>query len=350
MNRAENPIRVPRKVALALVGSLILPIAACNNDEGATTTTTLPPENPIVIQNETIIDQQSTIIGLLGNIQTVLESQESEVEPDLPLAGEEKPNLPPDESDQNSTETPEAGADLEQPYANSADNENGVFKLMDSDNVVNEIDFSDVIGFTPDADLRISEISPNELDPIPTDAADFQAYLNTARDGFGPLAGFTDGTNDYNQYYNNESAPQLPAYGWMVHTGLFVEIPGVGRVEGGDSRAAVVIILNRTDDVYRWDTNSVKVIAGFQGWGALFNGEADAVQEAEVRLTNHYRERLGKGVPETGFIGQCDEGAENCDSVTVVTVERVQWGENEDGTPRYQFRLIRAETIPTSSN
>lgn len=239
--------------------------------------------------------------------------------------------------------------DIAQPYANSADGENGLFILHDSDNGEKQIDLSQAIGFTPDADLRISEISPNELDPIPADAADFQAYLNTARDGFGPLAGFTDGTNDYNQYYNNESAPQLPAFSWMVHTGLFVEIPGIGRVEGGESRAAVVIILNRTDDVYRWDTNSVKVIAGFQGWGRIWNGEADEVQETEERLANHYRERLGKGVPETGFIGQCDEGKENCDLATVVTVERIQWGENQDGTPRYQFRLIRAETIPTSS-
>lgn len=65
MNRAENPIRVPRKVALALVGSLILPIAACNNDEGATTTTTLAPENPIVIQNDEIIRQNSQELKLL---------------------------------------------------------------------------------------------------------------------------------------------------------------------------------------------------------------------------------------------------------------------------------------------
>ncbi len=234
----------------------------------------------------------------------------------------------------------------DQPYASAAEGENSMFQLMDSDSNVSEIDLSAAEGFTPDSELRLSDIEPKVLDPIPDNAADFQAYLNAELNGFPPLAGYTDGTNDYNQYSNHESGPQVPMYSWMVHTGEYAELPGIGRVEGGPGRAVLVLIINRTDNVYRFPTNSVHVEAGFQGWGRIWNGEPDHVQETEQRLINHYRARLGQGVPETGFIGQCDL-PENCEKVTVVTVERMQWGNHEDGTPRYQFRLIRAETVST---
>lgn len=244
------------------------------------------------------------------------------------------------------TPTPEASY-WDQPYANPALGENGVYQLMDSDGNVIKVDLSTVEGFTPDAELRLSDIEPNSLESVPEDVADFQAYLNTARDDFQPVAGFTNGTNDYNQYSNHESGPQVPVYSWMVHTGLNAELPGIGRVEGDSGRAVLVLVINRTDRVYRFPTNSVHVEAGFQGWGRIWNGEPDYVQEAEERLVNHYRARLGQGVPETGFIGQCGQAEENCDSVTVVTVERMQCGNNPDSSPRYQFRLIRAQTVST---
>jgi len=240
-----------------------------------------------------------------------------------------------------------AGEYWDTPYSNPAPHEGKVFLLKDSDGGEVRVDLGDVVGFTPDADLRVSDIRPNALDPIPSDAGNFHVYLNTDRDGFQPLAGYTDGTNDYNQYSNHESAPQVPVYSWMVHTGLKAELPGIGRVEGGEGHAVMVLILNRTERVHRFSTNSVHVVAGFQGWGRIWDDEPDSVQETEKRLVNHYRTRLGQGVPETGFIGQCDQ-VDNCDNVTVVTVERMQWGNNTDGSARDQFRLIRAETVPTA--
>lgn len=225
---------------------------------------------------------------------------------------------------------------------NPAKNEGNVWLLKDSDG--NEVKKAiDAKGFIPDANLKVSDLSPAALGPIPADASDFQAYLNKDREGFGPLAGFTNGTNDYGQY--GKTGPQVPAYSWMIHTGLSVEMPGIGKVTGEYGRAVMVLIVNRTNDVYRFDNESVEVVAGFEGWGRIWNGDANYVQETDKRIVNHYRHRLGYGVAESGFIGQCDKGAENCDAVTVVTVERVQWGNNEDGTPRYQFRLIRAETV-----
>ena len=204
-------------------------------------------------------------------------------------------------------------------------------------------------GYTPDGTLKISsDVHPQNLLPVPKDAAKFQEYLNNRQGDMGALAGFTDSINDYNQYYNHASGPQLPAYSWEVFTGSVVEIPGIGRVEGGRGRAAMILILNRTDRVYRWPMNSVHVEAGFLGWGRIWNGEAPYVQETEKRLVQHFLTRLGQGVPETGFIGQCDQGARNCDEVTVVSAERIQWGNNSDGTPRFQFRLIRVETVPAA--
>lgn len=261
----------------------------------------------------------------------------------------------PTEAEKLATATPTAQVTAESkvenywqnPYPNPARKEENLWSLHNSDGVEVLVNLDSAIGFTPDADLRISDINPKTLDPVPSDASDFQAYLNTDRDGFPPLAGYTDGINDYNQYYNHQSSPQVPIYSWMVFTGDKVELPGIGRVEGAEGRAVMVLILNRTERVYRFPLNSVHVEAGFQGWGRIWNGEPEFVQETEKRLVNHYRTRLGQGVPETGFIGQCNK-LDNCDNVTVVTVERMQWGNNQDGSPRDQFRLIRAETVITN--
>jgi hypothetical protein len=224
----------------------------------------------------------------------------------------------------------------------------GKYTLHDSDGKEVAVDLTKAIGFTPDKDLLISDIKTEQLGQESAEVTrDFQKYLNQDLNGYGPLAGHTDGTNDYNQYKDHQSAPQVPAYSWMIHTGLNVEMPGIGRVEGGTGRAVAILIINRTDKVYRFPDNSVTVEAGFQGWGRIWNGNADQIPETEKRLSNHYLTRMGEGVPETGFIGQTDQGELNADSLTVVSVERTQWGNNSDNTPRYQFRLLRAETVPT---
>lgn len=248
----------------------------------------------------------------------------------------------PDSKSETRTDLP-----AESNYSQEVTPGSHVYMLQNPNQEAILIDFSKAIGFTPDKNLVISPLKPKKLGQESAKITrDFQKYLNTSRNGFGPLAGYTDGTNDYNQYKDNQSGPQVPAYSWMVHTGLSVDMPGIGKVEGGPGRAVVVLILNRTDKVYRFPTNSVTVEAGFQGWGRLWDGSAKETVEAEKRLTNHYLTRLGEGVPETGFIGQTDQGERNADSATIVTVERTQWGNNEDGTPRYQFQLLRAETVP----
>lgn len=246
----------------------------------------------------------------------------------------------------------------------TAELKNGKYILHDSDNNPVEVDLSQAIGFTPDKNLIVSDLQPKKLDAESASITrDFQKYLNTKVDFYDALAGFyPESTNDYNQYGNHKSGPQVPAYSWMIHTGLSVDMLGIGKVEGGPGRMASILIINRTDKVYRFPTESVTVIAGFQGEGRVWNCEnfiykkdkegnlikepKDVIEETDRRLTNHFLTRFGEGVPEVGFIGQTDQGEKNADSATVITVERIQWGNNADGTPRYQFRLIRAETDP----
>jgi len=240
-------------------------------------------------------------------------------------------------------------APTETPTATKTENINPAQKnrdkwiLHNSDS--NPIELSLPENFTPDADLKVSEIRPKDVLPIPKEAADFQRYLNTKDNPLEqPLAGYMYGTNDYNQYGERTSGPQLPMYSWLIHTGEVVSIPGIGEVKGASGRAVAVLIINRTNNVYQWDPQSVYVKSGFQGTGRIWNGEPPFVAETEKRLVQHFGFILGNGHPESGFIGQCNL-ANNCNSVTFVTAERIQWGNNSDGTPRYQFRLIRAENI-----
>lgn len=260
----------------------------------------------------------------------------------LALATEKTPTKDSSSKSENRLNLP-----AESTYASEVTPGSHVYLLHDSDKKDIYIDLSQADGFTPDKNLIISDLQANQLGNVSADISrNFQNYLNKPYDGFGPLAGYTDGTNDYNQYKDNQSNPQVPAYSWMIHTGLSVDMPGIGKVEGGPGRAVSVLILNRTDRVYRFPTNSVTVEAGFQGWGRIWDGSADSVVKTEERLSNHYLTRMGEGVPEVGFIGQTDQGEKNADSVTMVSVEMIQWGNNENGSPRYQFRLFRAETVP----
>lgn len=229
---------------------------------------------------------------------------------------------------------------------NTAVTTDGKYVLKDISGSEVTKDLSNALGFIPDKSLILSDLKSKELGTDePSQTADFEQYLNTPSGDFGPLAGYTDGTNDYGQYGDHTSSPQLSAFGWLVHTGEYVKMAGIGEVTGGPGRAALILIINRTDRVYRFPDHGVTVIAGFQGWGRVWSGDAKAVEETEKRLTNHYLTRLGLGIPEKGFIGQTDQGSENATTVTVVTVERLQQGNNPDGTPNYQFRLIRAETV-----
>jgi hypothetical protein len=274
-----------------------------------------------------------------GGVQTTPTAAETPTPTEEPTA---TPTPKPKEEptgETKATETKERDIDNINPAQRNGDR----WTLSDSDG--NQIELKLPANFIPDKDLKVSDIKPENVLPIPEKAADFQRYLNTKDNPLKePLAGYMYGTNDYNQYGERKSGPQLPMYSWLIFTGEVVSVPGIGKVTGSPGKAVAILIINRTDKVHQWSPETVYVKSGFQGAGRIWNGEAPYVAEAERRLVQHYGYILGNGHPESGFIGQCDL-VDNCRNVTFITAERIQWGNNRDGTPRYQFRLIRAEDI-----
>jgi len=91
--------------------------------------------------------------------------------------------------------------------------------------------------------------------------------------------------------------------------------------------------------------NPILIKDGFTGTGRIWDGKN--VIEDEQGISSHYVNRLQTGVTlpgESGFIGQCNS-ATNCDQVLLVSVIRTQWGKSADGTPRYQYQLLREEIV-----
>lgn len=201
-------------------------------------------------------------------------------------------------------------------------------------------------GFTPDENLRVNE--EVRLLPIPKDTspfADFQKALNTTQpDGTPPLAGYLYGYNDWCPVPGNRCERQAPSYAWTVFTGEKAEIPGVGKLEGGPGLAVMVMYLNRDETVRAWDDpNSIRLVHGFTASGRIWNGQNN-IDKLEQGLVTHFADRLFQGDPATGFTGQCDR-PDNCLQVLVVSVDRIQWGFNPDGSKRFVDRLIRAEIL-----
>jgi len=135
-------------------------------------------------------------------------------------------------------------------------------------------------------------------------------------------------------------------FSWTVLTGQNVGVPGIGNVTSNPGGAVEVMIMNITDTVIDFGpSNPVMVEHGFTGTGRIWNG--GNVVEDEAGISSHYVSRLENGVTlpgESGFIGQCDKPG-NCTDIKVVSVIYRQWGNNPDGTPRYQFQLLRQQEV-----
>lgn len=208
-----------------------------------------------------------------------------------------------------------------------------------------EFELSIPDGFTPTERLKFNtEISPKSISG--TDISDkfreFQSGLNEEVDGFPKLAGYSYGYNDVS--FDDETDRLRitePAYAWTVYTGLEVDHPAIGHLIGGDHKAVMLLVLNRDKTARR---NTVAINSGFWGTGRIWDGENN-IDELERRLVAHYSGSLLLGEVTSGFTGQCDDGDTNCSKILAVTADRVQWGNNENGSKRFFYRLIRAETI-----
>lgn len=207
-------------------------------------------------------------------------------------------------------------------------------------------------GFTPDASLRMpnnGQLSITEIDP--SACSDFQECLNTAHDGEPARAGYMYDQNDFSGSKDFISSRQLPAYSWEVFTGQDMVIPGIGKFDSTQGVANQVVILNVDRTVHAWGVNHptndhtetpLQDEHGFTATGRIWNGQAN-IESTARDLTSHFAGKLlfGDQKPgESGFTGQCDNGETNCQGVRWVVVERLQWGNNPDGSAREEFVLL----------
>jgi hypothetical protein len=240
------------------------------------------------------------------------------------------------------SEAPVASQEAQLSYINPASKDaNGNWIINTPDAEAKTV--QGIEGFTPDANLVLAPEWGKALGLNPEKFADFQPSLNNPEH---PLVGYTYGENDQSDNIDYRRTLQGPMYSWTVLTGEEVEVPGIGHLKSNPGGAVEVMIMNITDTVIGFNSeNPVMIRHGFTGTGRIWDG--GNVVEAEGGISSHYVSRLENGVTlpgESGFIGQCDE-VDNCSDIKVVSVIYRQWGNNEDGTPRYQFQLLRQEQV-----
>lgn len=199
-------------------------------------------------------------------------------------------------------------------------------------------------GFTPDARLVTApDLSPRPINPNLSAYKDWETVLNTGRAVGDRLAGYNYDYNDFCDNVDFRCNVQGDMFAWRVFQGQTVEVPGVGRLEGGPRRSVMVLFINMEPDVVAWDKDElgqVMVKRGFTATGRMFDGNKMPVMEEN--LVGHWSFRQGSGTPEKSYVGITDH-PENANEVLRVTVLYRQWGNNPDGTPRRQFQLYRAE-------
>lgn len=202
-------------------------------------------------------------------------------------------------------------------------------------------------GFTPDSRLVLaSNIKLNQLRPNLNRYRNWERALNTERAEGDELAGYNYDYNDFCPTADFRCNVQGDMYAWRVFQGQEVEVPGIGRLEGGEGRSVVLLFLNSTPDVVAWDNDEAGqalVKRGFTATGRLFdaNPYGDKFANAEENLLGHWLFRQANGTPEKSYIGVTDN-PDNANSTLFAVVVRNQWGNNEDGTPRYQNQLLDA--------
>lgn len=203
-------------------------------------------------------------------------------------------------------------------------------------------------GFTPDKTL-VSADPKILIGTVNSDLSiysDWENALNTGRPEEDRLAGYNYDYNDFCQAVNFECNVQGDMFAWRVFQGQEVTIPGIGKLEGGPRRSVVALFLNATPDVVAWDRDElgqVEVKRGFTATGRSFdaNPYSSKFPQEESGLLGHWLFRQAAGTPEKSYVGITDS-PENAKSTLFVVVARNQWGNNQDGTPRYQFQLIDA--------
>lgn len=204
-------------------------------------------------------------------------------------------------------------------------------------------------GFTPDKNLHFA--TDFRVQQLPTDLQnyhDWERVLNTGLPVGQRLAGYNYNYNDWCQTADGRCRRQLDMYAWTIFQGQAVEVPGIGRLEGGPRKSVVLLVLNLDGSVVAFDPEEgghglVYVKRGFTATGRIWDGER-GVDRLERNLSAHWLAKQRDGEPSKSYIGITDH-PDNATSTLLVTVQRKQWGNNPDGSKRMEFQLLRAEEV-----
>lgn len=208
-------------------------------------------------------------------------------------------------------------------------------------------------GFTPDKRLHIATDVNFEFPTSFDQFKDWETAVNTKRAG-GPLAGYNYDYNDFCQVPGFRCNVQGDMFGWRIFQGQTVEIPGIGRLEGGPRRSVVVIAANRDGSVQAWDNDSdlgpVYDKHGFTATGRIFDADnKQKLSDLYTALSGHWLFRQFNGTPEKSYVGITDS-SDNAREVLIAVVQRVQWGFNPDQSKRMEWQLVRAALISASKS
>lgn len=206
------------------------------------------------------------------------------------------------------------------------------WSLKNPDSEVLSISLPD--GFTPDSNLVIqNDLSMNTL-------GDLSEYKDWDKD-VHEVAGYNYDENDFSGNADFKENVQGDMYAWRLFQGDRVIVPGIGELNGSEGRSVVVLVLNLQPKVIAWDNENLGQVYdrhGFTATGRIWDGEK--IAETEEKLLGHWLFTQKEGHLGKSYIGVTDD-PKNARETLFVTVAYRQWGNNEDGSPREQFQLLR---------
>lgn len=134
------------------------------------------------------------------------------------------------------------------------------------------------------------------------------------------IAGWRYCKNDWCDTPNFRCSLQLPAWHWLVLTAEEIRVPGVGVIRDPNGGAALLLMVDRPDQTFRWDhETSVLVQAGYMATGRVWiMADETHTHEVEAILRDFYLYETGWNME---FVGQCGS-SDLCGTITWATVQR----------------------------
>ena len=308
-------------------------IATPKPSEAVATPTPEPTPTPAPT-NTTETDNSALVEQIVAALKA---SQDQNPNASTPVAASATP-------DATASVAPDTSIEVAANVQNALQNGDG-WMLKDGDG--KEMQISLPQGFTPDARLVMAtNIKKGTVNSDLSVYKDWEKALNTGRPVGDRLAGYNYDYNDFCQTLDFECNVQADMYAWRIFQGETVSIPGIGTLEGGPRESVMVLFLNATPDVTAFDKDGmgqVLVKRGFTATGRSFdaNPYSPKFQKEESGLLGHWLFRQAQGTPEKSYVG-ITNSPDNANKTLFAVVVKNQWGNNPDGSPRYQFQLLDA--------